>query len=107
MRSSGYTVEDFASGAEFFAFPRLDEFGCLIADINMPGITGLELFRRLMSAGPAIPTILVTAYPDQAARTRALKEGALCYLTKPFVDDELMGCVRTALNGVRPPDETL
>lgn len=107
MRSSGYTVETFASGAEFFAFPRLDEFGCLIADINMPGITGLELFRRLMSAGPAIPTILITAYPDEAARTRALNDGALCYLTKPFVDDELMSCVRTALDGVKPPDEKL
>ncbi len=107
MRSSGYTVEVFASAAEFLAFPRLDEFACLIADINMPGITGLELFRRLMSAGLTIPTILITAYPDEAARTRALTDGALCYLTKPFVDEELMSYVRTAVDSVKPPDEAL
>jgi FixJ family two-component response regulator len=107
MRSSGYTVEVFASAAEFLAFPRLDEIACLIADINMPGISGLELFRRLISAGRPIPTILITAYPDEAARTRALNDGALCYLTKPFVDDDLMRCVRTGLDGVKPPDETL
>ena len=97
MRSSGYTVEAFASAAEFLAFPRIDEFACLIADINMPGITGLELFRRLISAGRPIPTILITAYPDDTARTRALNDGALCYLTKPFGDDDLLGCVRRAL----------
>ena len=107
MRSSGYAVEVFASAAEFLAFPRLDEFACLIADINMPGISGLELFHRLISAGRPIPTILITAYPDDAARTRALKDGALCYLTKPFVDDDLMDCVRRAVDGVKPPDEAL
>ena len=97
MRASGYTVETFASAGEFLAFPRLDEFACLIADINMPGISGLELFRRLISAGRPIPTILITAYPDDAARTRALNDGALCYLTKPFGDDDLLGCVKRAL----------
>ena len=107
MRSSGYTVEAFASAAEFLALPHLDEFACLIADINMPGITGLDLFRRLMAAGRRIPTILITAYPDDAARTRALNDGALCYLTKPFVDDDLMSYVRTAFASVKPPDETL
>ena len=107
MRSSGYTVEVFASAAEFLAFPRLDEIACLIADINMPGITGLDLFRRLRSAGRPIPTILITAYPDDAARTRALNDGAVGYLTKPFVDDALMSCVRMALDGVRAPDENL
>jgi FixJ family two-component response regulator len=107
MRASGYTVEVFASAAEFLAFPGLDEFGCLIADINMPGITGLELFRRLMSAGRPIPTILITAYPDEAARKRALNDGALCYLTKPFVDNDLLSCVRMALDGAKAPDETI
>ena len=97
MRASGYTVETFASAGEFLAFPRLDEFACLIADINMPGISGLELFRRLISAGRQIPTILITAYPDDTARTRALNDGALCYLTKPFGDDDLLGYVRRAL----------
>lgn len=97
MRSSGYTVETFASAAEFLEFPDLDEIACLIADINMPQMTGLELFRRLIATGCQIPTILITAYPDDAARTRALNDGALCYLTKPFHEDDLLGCVRRAL----------
>jgi FixJ family two-component response regulator len=104
MRSFGYTVEDFPSAGDFLAFPRLDETACLIADINMPAMTGVKLFRRLVETGHPIPTILITAYPDDAVRTRALADGVLCYLRKPFDDDELLRCVRMALDGARPPD---
>jgi FixJ family two-component response regulator len=106
MRSFGYTVEAFGSAAEFLAFPRLYEVACLIADINIPGITGIELFRRLIVAGHPIPTILITAYPDDAARTRALNDGVLCYLTKPFGDDNLLRCVRAALKGASAHDKS-
>ena len=97
MRSFGYTVEDFPSAADFLGFPRLAETGCLIADVHMPGMTGVELHRRLVEAGHPIPTILITAYPDNVVRNRALNDGVLCYLHKPFDDEDLIRCVRTAL----------
>ena len=65
MRSLGYAVEAFPSAADFLASPRLGETACLIADVNMPAMTGLELHRRLIEMGHAVPTILVTAYPDE------------------------------------------
>src|SRR3984957_3563754 len=80
MRSLGYTVEAFPSAADFLASRRLAETACLIADVHMPGMTGLELHRRLVDAGYTIPTILVTAYPDEDVRVRALKDGIVCYL---------------------------
>ena len=95
MRSLGYTVEVFASAADFLASPRLVETACLIADVNMPAMNGLELHRRLIEMGHAIPTILVTAYPDNDVRTRALKDGVVCYLRKPMDEEHLMRCLRT------------
>src|ERR1700746_1020863 len=72
MRSLGYPVEAFPSAADFLASPRLVETACVIADVHMPGMTGVELYRQLVDAGYAIPTILVTAYPNDVDRTRAL-----------------------------------
>src|SRR6202030_1651305 len=72
MRSLGYSVEAFPSAADFLASPRLVDTACLIADVHMPAMTGLELYRHLIDAGYAIPTILVTAYPDDDVRARAL-----------------------------------
>ena len=97
MRSLGYTVEAFPSVADFLASSRLKGTACLIADIHMPGMTGTELYGRLIEAGRDIPTILVTAYPDEATRARALKDGVVCYLLKPFDDHDLMDCVRKAV----------
>lgn len=102
MRSLGYTTEAFASAADFLASRRLDETACLIADIHMPGMTGVELNACLIEAGQEIPTILVTAYPDEATRARALKDGVVCYLLKPFDDNDLMDCVRKAVEGGKP-----
>jgi FixJ family two-component response regulator len=103
MRSFGYTVEAFASAADFLASPRLGETGCVIADVNMPAMNGLELHRRLVDIGHAIPTILVTAYPDNDLRTRALKDGVVCYLRKPLDENHLMRCLRAALHSADPP----
>jgi FixJ family two-component response regulator len=93
----GYTVEEFPSAADFLASRFLPETGCLVADIHMPGITGLELHARLIKLGYAIPTILVTAYPDEVVRDRALKDGVVCYLGKPLDDEDLERCLRLAL----------
>lgn len=98
MRSFGYTVEAFASAADFLASPRLVETACLIADVNMPAMNGLELHRRLAEMGHPISTILMTAYPDNDVRTRALKDGVVCYLRKPVDEEHLMRCLRTALH---------
>ena len=105
MRSLGYAVEAFPSAADLLASPRLVETACLIADVHMPAMTGVELYRRLIETGHAIPTILVTAFPDDDVRTRALKDGVVCYLRKPVDEKHLIRCLRTALHYGEPPEE--
>jgi FixJ family two-component response regulator len=107
MTALGYTVEAFPSAANFLASPRLAETACLVADVQMPGMTGIELHRHLVDAGYAIPMILVTAYPNEAARTRALKTGVVCYLQKPVDDDQLERCLRSALQSRKPAEGCL
>jgi FixJ family two-component response regulator len=102
MRSFGYTVEAFPSAADFLASPRLVETTCLIVDVHMPAMNGLELHRRLIDIGHAIPTILVTAYPDNDVRARALKDGVVCYLRKPVDEKHLIQCLRAALHSHEP-----
>jgi FixJ family two-component response regulator len=101
----GYKVEAFPSAASFLSSPRLAETACLVADVNMPGMTGPELHRHLGDAGHAIPTILMTAYPDDVVRKRALRDGVVCYLCKPVDDDRLERCLRSALLSDMSPDE--
>ena len=95
--SFGYTVEAFPSATDFLASRLLPETVCLVADVQMPGMTGVELHRHLVDTGHAIPTILVTAYPDEVVRDQALKDGVVCYLSKPLDDDDLERCLRSAL----------
>ena len=105
MRSRGYSVEAFPSAADFLASPRLAETACLIADIHMPAMTGVELYRHLIEAGHTIPTILVTAYPDEVDRARALDDGIVCYLRKPVDEQHLIRCLRAALESGEPGEE--
>jgi FixJ family two-component response regulator len=105
MRSLGYDVAAFPSAADFLASPRLAETACLIADVHMPAMTGLELHEYLIEAGYAIPMILVTAYPDDAHRARALNGGVVGYLRKPVDEQHLMRCLRTALEPCQPDGE--
>ena len=98
----GYTVEAFPSAADFIASHLLPETACLVADVQMPGMTGVELHRHLVDAGYAIPTILVTAYPDEAIRDQALRDGVVCFLSKPVDADHLDRCLRSALQPVTP-----
>ena len=97
LTSFGHVVEAFPSAAEFLASPLLTKTACLVTDVHMPGMTGVQLYKHLAEAGYAIPTILVTAYPDEVARSRALKDGVVCYLCKPVDDDHLERCLRSAL----------
>ena len=97
MTSLGYAVEDFASAADFLSFPRLAETSCLIADVHMPAMTGVELHRHLIDVGRDIPTILVTGRPDDVERARALCDGVVCYLGKPISEERLVQCLHSAL----------
>ena len=97
MRSLGYTADIFPSAADFLASPRFAETACLITDIHMPAMTGYELYRRLIDTDQAIPTILVTAFPNDIDRARALNDGVVCYLRKPVDEEHLTQCVRDAL----------
>ena len=105
IRSLGYTVEGFSSAADFLASPRLVETACLIADVHMPAMSGVELCRRLIDTGSEIPTILVTAYPNDVDRARALNDGVVCYLRKPVDENDLMRCLRAAFHSGDPPEE--
>ena len=95
----GYAVEEFPSAADFLASRVVSETTCLVADINMPAMTGIELYGYLVKMGYKTPTILVTAYPDEADRDRVLKDGAVCYLSKPVDDEDLERCLRLAVSG--------
>jgi FixJ family two-component response regulator len=97
MKSFGYMVAAYQSAGDFLKSPQLRETSCLIADVHMPGMTGVELYEYLIKAGHAIPTILITAYPDDRVRTGALDEGVLAYLVKPFSETDLTRYVRFAL----------
>lgn len=97
MKSLGFNARTFPSATAFLASSHIRETSCLVADINMPETTGVELHGRLLSLGYTIPTILITAYPDDEVRERALADGVICYLVKPFEEDELLRCVHLAL----------
>jgi FixJ family two-component response regulator len=103
MRSLGYAAEVFASAENFISSQHFRRTACLIVDVNMPGMSGPELHEYLIAAGTVIPTILITAYPNEVIRIRALRAGAIGYLTKPFDEAALLDCVHSALN--KPPHE--
>ena len=96
-RAMGFDAEAFECAEDFLQSPRLDLTSCLITDVRMPGMTGLELHERLAAAGKSIPTIVITAFPQAADRVRALQAGVLCYLSKPFEESELAACISSAL----------
>ena len=97
LRAVGFGTEAYASAEDFLKSGRLHRLSCLIADVRMGGMSGPELHRRLGSLGKPIPTVLITAHPDDQVRARALKAGVVGYLTKPFAEDDLLGCIRSAL----------
>jgi FixJ family two-component response regulator len=102
MKSLGYTAETFPSAEDFLRSQQVPRTACLIADVNMPGMSGLDLHRRLSTAGNRIPTILITAYPDNIVRERALNAGVICYLSKPFDEGDLLSCIHSALPSDNP-----
>ena len=94
LESAGFSAVVFARAANLLKSKRLSQVCCLIADMRMPKMTGLELHRHLVASNRAIPTILMTAYPDERAQAQAIRDNVVAYLIKPFAADELLACVR-------------
>jgi FixJ family two-component response regulator len=99
LRSLGYIVHTFASAEEFLRSPHFDETSCVIADVEMPAMTGDELQAVLLARGHSVPFIFITAFPRETIRERVEKAGAICFLTKPFDKQTLIKCLDTALAG--------
>jgi FixJ family two-component response regulator len=97
VRSLGYPVHTFASAEEFLCSSRLNDIACIIADVQMPGMSGVELQRLLLSRGVTVPFVFITAFPDETMRAHALKAGAIGFLTKPFDGRTLVKCIDAAL----------
>jgi FixJ family two-component response regulator len=101
LEAAGYATATFQSADEFLRAQSRHQVSCIVTDMRMPGMTGLDLFEALVAANGAIPTVLVTAYPDEAVRMRARQAGILCYLSKPFSPEELCACVDAAIARAR------
>src|SRR5262245_10915468 len=97
VRSLGYVGLPFASADEFLRSPEARDSSCVIADVQMPGMSGIELQSLMRSQGSRVPMIFITAFPDEKVRAQALDAGAVCYLTKPFDGLTLIKCLETAL----------
>ena len=99
VRSRGFTVYSFASADEFLQSPCLSETSCLISDVQMPNMSGVELQNALIAQGRRIPIIFVTAFPDKTLEVRAMNAGAIAYLSKPFDEHEMITCIGKAIKG--------
>jgi FixJ family two-component response regulator len=98
MRSIGFVARAFSSGEEFLRSTELSRTGCLVVDFDMPRMNGLDLHNNLSRLGKKIPTVMITAYPSDDIRARALRAGIICYLAKPFDESDLLNCIQTALD---------
>ena len=97
LGSLGFSAHAFASAKEFLSSPRLSETSCIIADVQMPGMTGVELQEYLVAHDHGTPIIFITAFPQDRIRERAMKAGAVCFLSKPFDEARLLECLEWAL----------
>ena len=98
LRSAGLSVETFASAQEFLATERSHSPGCLVLDVQLPGLSGLDLQQELAKNNAAIPIIFITGHGDIPMTVRAMKAGAVEFLTKPFRDEDLLNAVEQAIN---------
>jgi FixJ family two-component response regulator len=97
FRSLGYNVETFGSAEEFLRSTQVEETACLITDVQMPGLSGVELQDRLISDGHDMPTIFISAFPNTTLERQVRQSGAIAYLPKPFKEDQLLEHIDTAL----------
>lgn len=97
LRSYGYGAHGFPSAEAFLAWEKADGCACIVADIHMPGMSGIELKQLLVARQSPLPVIMITARIDPSIEARALSSGAVCVLTKPFQADALIECIGKAL----------
>lgn len=97
VRSLGYRANAFASAEDFLAAGAAPESACVVSDIQMPGLSGIELKQRLVETGCAAPVIMITARTEPGLHEKAIASGALCVLRKPFAADDLIACINRAL----------
>jgi FixJ family two-component response regulator len=96
LRSLGYVAVTFASSEEFLESGSVRETSCVITDVQMPGLSGIELQRRLIADGHCMPVIFITAFPDERIRASAMEAGAAGFLSKPYSDESLIECLDRA-----------
>ena len=97
LNAAGFSTSTFESAESFLGSSVRASVECLVTDMQMPGMTGLELHEHLATSGDGIPTVIITAHPEELTRDRARKAGITCFLTKPFAPEELLECLRKAL----------
>jgi len=102
LRLLGYATASFASAEDFLSSGRVRDTSCLITDVHLPGMSGVDLQSRLTSDGHRIPVIFITGFPDEAVRARVLSRGALCYLCKPLEQQSLIAWLDRALKDAGP-----
>jgi FixJ family two-component response regulator len=103
VRLHGFVAHSFASAEEFLSSPYVRDTSCLISDVRLPGMSGIELQSHLIAQGKHVPVIFITAFPEENSHVRALKAGAAGFLTKPFSGNSLIACLHEALK--RPSDD--
>jgi len=101
LRAAGYATAAFGDAESFLSSADRASTACLVTDMKMPGMSGLDLCEALIASGEAIPTVLITAYSEEVTHTRARKAGIQCCLIKPFAPEQLLECVREALETLR------
>jgi len=105
LHACGYEVKVFASGAEFLESSQAEAPDCMVLDVHMPSVSGLDVQAALLERGMDVPIIFITAYDDNALRARALQQGAVAYLRKPLTEQALLAAIATAVDPKRKHDQ--
>jgi FixJ family two-component response regulator len=98
LSSHGYRVHTFASAEDFLQSAHPDDSSCVVADVQMSGMSGLDLLTHVRTRGNTVPFIFITAFPEESVRARALRAGAIGFLAKPFAGPVLISCIEAAVN---------
>ena len=97
LKAAGFSTATFEDAESFLGWASRASAACLVADMRMPGMSGLELYQKLVASGHGIPTVIITAHAEEVTQARVRAAGITCYLIKPFAPDELLECVGEAL----------
>lgn len=105
IRSFGFRAQGFPSAEAFFSWRQARDTVCLILDVRMPGMNGLDLQRQMITRNWRVPIVFITSHADDHAEARALEDGAVAFLYKPCREEDLLNAIEAALRRTRPPEE--